>query len=63
MRTMLVALAVMAALAGGSQAAPSTALPEAPAQSARTSLFVDLSALGYDLGRFRPDYSGRYPYR
>jgi hypothetical protein len=27
------------------------------------SVFGDLAALGYDLGRFRPDHAGRYPYR
>lgn len=27
------------------------------------SVFADLTALGFDLGKFEPAFSGRFPYR
>ena len=55
-----------ATLIGGSAAVsagftPAVTMPgEPPAVGA---VFADLAALGYDLGKFKPDYTGRFPYR
>jgi hypothetical protein len=35
----------------------------AGAPPAAGSVFTELADLGYDLGKFRPDYAGRFPYR
>ncbi len=64
MKSFLAAAAVLAALAGpttGSAPAATPAPHEPP--PAASSVFTDLSAFGYDLGRFRPTYTGRFPYR
>ena len=66
MRMMFAAIAVASGLAGGPAAAwaelaaVDTAASNVPGVG---SLFADLAALGYDLGKFRPDYEGRFPYR
>jgi hypothetical protein len=66
MKTILAAAAVAATFAAGSAAAATapSALP-APMETppAPGSVFADLAAFGYDLGKFRPDYGGRFPYR
>jgi hypothetical protein len=66
MKTILAVAAVATAFAAGSAAAATTpsALP-APVETppAVGSVFADLAAFGYDLGKFRPDYGGRFPYR
>ncbi len=66
MKTMLAAAGIAATLAAGAAAASTT--PSARAAPADTppavgSVFADLAAFGYDLGKFRPDYAGRFPYR
>ena len=65
MKTIFAAAAVAALTAGSAAAATApSALPdptETPA--AAGSVFADLAAFGYDLGKFRPDYGGRFPYR
>jgi hypothetical protein len=58
MKTILAAAVVAVTLAGGSASA---ATVEAPPSGG--SVFADLAAFGYDLGKFRPDYDGRFPYR
>jgi hypothetical protein len=57
---MLATMAIAAAFAAGSAAASTTPLATSPAPG---SVFADLAAFGYDLGKFRPDYAGRFPYR
>ncbi len=63
MKTILAAT-IAAVLAAGSAAAsttpPAVASPEARLAG---SVFAELADLGYDLGKFRPDYAGRFPYR
>lgn len=67
MRKMIAAMAVASALTGGPVAVlvdpdtDRTALGQPPPPAG--SVFADLAALGYDLGKFRPDYAGRFPYR
>ena len=67
MKTILAAATVAAALAAGaaaaSPAAPAVASPEAAAPVVIDSVFAELAGLGYDLGKFKPDYVGRFPYR
>ena len=63
---MLAAVAFAAAFAANSAAASTTPLAiPAPAETPQVagSVFADLTAFGYDLGKFRPDYAGRFPYR
>lgn len=55
------AVACLTVLAAGAFAAEREA--PAPDEAGRSSVFAELQALGFDLGRFRPDGSGRYPYR
>jgi hypothetical protein len=65
MKTILTAAVVAAFAAGSADAAttpPAVAAPLATPPAA-SSVFVDLAVLGYDPGRFRPDYTGRFPYR
>ena len=66
MKTILAAAAVAASVTAGPAAAATTpsALPT-PMETvpAVGSVFADLAAFGYDLGKFRPDYGGRFPYR
>ena len=58
MKTILAAT-VAAVLAAGSAAASTPPAVASPAGS----VFAELADLGYDLGKFRPDYAGRFPYR
>ncbi len=66
MKTILAATTVVVILvasgAVASPAPPSVDAPEAFAPAAG-SIFAELTDLGYDLGKFRPDYAGRFPYR
>jgi hypothetical protein len=55
------AAACFLALAGGNAVA--AAGGSTPSASVGSSVFADLQGLGYDLGKFRPDYTGRFPYR
>jgi hypothetical protein len=59
MRSIFAAACVLA-LAGSSAMAAGGSTPSATAGS---SVFADLQGLGFDLGKFRPDYTGRFPYR
>jgi len=66
LKTMLAAAGIAAGLATASAAAattPSAGPAPADAPPAVGSVFADLEGFGYDLGKFRPDYSGRFPYR
>lgn len=64
MNRFLSTLAVTAAMSIGAASASTQVLPlTAPTSRAIGSVFADLAAFGYDLGRFRPDYTGRFPYR
>jgi hypothetical protein len=62
MKTTFAAL-VIAMLAGPAAAAETA--PSAPVETppAVDSVFEELAAFGYDLDKFRPPYSGRFPYR
>ncbi|MCB1498316.1 MAG: hypothetical protein KDK07_00765 [Bauldia sp.] len=60
MKAMFAAACVAAALlASPAGAAPA---PDRPVIDEGT-VFDELSALGFDLGKFHPDYAGRFPYR
>lgn len=61
MKTILAAgtIAAVAAIA----ATPPVISAPAETPPAAGSVFADLAALGYDLGKFRPGHQGRYPYR
>ena len=66
MKTIIRAAAIAAAFAADPAGATTTTSAIAPpmvAAPAAGSVFADLAAFGYDLGKFRPDYSGRFPYR
>jgi len=70
MKTILAVATIAAVLAAGAAAAspappapPAAAFPIAGAPPAAGSVFAELADLGYDLGKFRPDYAGRFPYR
>lgn len=52
-----------ACLAAIALAAPAGATPEADGSVVTNPVFTELQALGFDLGKFRPDYAGRFPYR
>lgn len=52
-----------ACLAAIALAGPAGATPEAAGVAPVNPVFTDLQALGFDLGKFRPDYAGRFPYR
>jgi len=52
-----------ACLAAITLAAPAGAWPDAGSAPPASSVFADLQGLGFDLGKFRPDYTGRFPYR
>ena len=51
-----------ACLATLALAAPAGAVPDAAGAPASV-VFTDLQALGFDLAKFHPDYTGRFPYR
>ena len=55
------ATAFVLAIAGGNAAAATGG--STPSATIGSSVFADLQGLGYDLGKFRPDYTGRFPYR
>ena len=55
----VLAAAFLAAIA---LAAPVGATSET-AVAAENPVFTELQALGFDLAKFRPDYTGRFPYR
>ena len=59
MKTVLAA----ACLAAIALAAPAGATPDPGTGAPANTVFTDLQALGFDLGKFRPDYAGRFPYR
>lgn len=64
MNGILAALAIAATIDAGTAAASTRVVaPAAATPPPAGSVFADLSALGYDLGKFRPDYPGRLPYR
>lgn len=52
-----------ACLAAITLAAPAGATPEGAGPAPTNPVFTELQALGFDLGKFRPDYVGRFPYR
>ncbi len=53
--------ACLVVLAAGPSAPAATAPPSAV--DTVSTVFVELETLGFDLGKFRPDFAGRYPYR
>lgn len=53
-------IAMLAGPAAAAEAAPSTPVASPPAVG---SVFEDLAAFGYDLDKFRPPSTGRFPYR
>ena len=60
MKALLAAACLATCLAAGlARAAPAAAGP----MTGEGTVFDELSALGFDLGKFRPDYTGRFPYR
>jgi hypothetical protein len=60
MKTILTAACLAAMFAAG----PASATPtDSRPATGEGTVFDDLSALGFDLGKFRPDYAGRFPYR
>jgi hypothetical protein len=64
MRKTINAIVVATALIGGPAGAwASPGMDMAAEAPAAGSTFADLAAMGYDLGKFRPDYDGRFPYR
>lgn len=66
MKSTLAALTITASaagVAGASTIPPAASVPAEAPPAAAASVFADLAALGYDPGRFRPDYPGRFPYR
>jgi hypothetical protein len=63
MKTILAAAAYSAIMAGSAAATTTPSAGPAPTAPAVGSVFTDLAGFGYDLGKFRPDYAGRFPYR
>jgi hypothetical protein len=60
MRSIFTAACLVALASGSAMAVGSGSTPSATVGS---SVFADLQGLGFDLGKFRPDYTGRFPYR
>ncbi len=52
-----------ACLAAIAFAAPAGAMPDPPAAAPTAPVFGELEALGFDLAKFHPSYTGRFPYR
>jgi hypothetical protein len=63
MKTILAAAAFATFAAGSADAATTPSAGPAPAIAAPVagSVFAELEGLGYDLGKFKPDYAGRFP--
>lgn len=53
--------ACLAVLSAGVVAAEPA--PPPVAEGSGGTVFAELEDLGFDLGRFHPDYAGRFPYR
>lgn len=66
MKPLLAALCLAACTASHAATAAASSQPseaEPSEEVSGSSVFADLQGLGYDLGKFRPDYTGRFPYR
>lgn len=60
MKTLLAAACLSAFTFGTASAEPRGTTPSLTIGG---SVFDDLTALGFDLGKFEPAFSGRFPYR
>ncbi len=65
MKTILAAATVVVIfVASGAAASPAPSSVDAPeAIAPAAGIFAELTDLGYDLGKFKPNYAGRFPYR
>ena len=66
MKTILAAATVAVIfVASGAAASPAPSSVDAPEAIAPAvaGIFAELTDLGYDLGKFKPNYAGRFPYR
>ena len=60
MKFLIAAACMVTVSVGTAQAGPEGSRPSV---TIRGSVFDDLSALGFDLGKFEPAFTGRFPYR